>query len=452
MRSRTYIYGLILIFSVYACVEPFDATSDIFSDTSMVGTLVVEANITDVEAIQKVFLSRMQRVESDSTVNVEEQRLFNVHTPIIIERGLEPEFENGASVEIRTDNGTIYPFEETEDGTYESITPFRAMSNSSYQLYVTTANGEEYTSEPMMLPQTSNIDNIYAERMTSDAGVDGVGIFVDASFSPDGAKLFRYAYEETYKIIAPYWTPYEFEIIRDQTEFVYDDLGNVVETLYPDVQLVPRAREERVCYRTDFSAGEVLLNGNVLNGNRAERTMVRFIATDNPIISHRYSILVRQRGVSRTAFDFYERLAAFSQSQSLFSQVQPGSLEGNVYNIDGDVPVIGFFDVSSEVSQRLYFNFEDLFPDEPLPPYFGTINCENPIAPILGNPERDGPTPPEENQCSTLMDPIKQGLVEFYLDNSDPPGECEGPYLVVPTICADCNVVGSNVKPDFWID
>jgi hypothetical protein len=86
MRSRTYIYGLILIFSAYACVEPFDATSDIFSDTSMVGTLVVEANITDVEAIQKVFLSRMQRVESDSTVNVEEQRLFNVHTPIIIHR------------------------------------------------------------------------------------------------------------------------------------------------------------------------------------------------------------------------------------------------------------------------------------------------------------------------------------------------------------------------------
>lgn len=452
MSCRTYIYGLALIFSSYGCVEPFDATSDIFSDTSMVGALVVEANITDVEAIQKVFLSRMQRVESDSTVNVERERLFNLHTPFIIKRGLEPESEKGADVEIRADNGMVYPFEEAEDGTYESITPFRAVPNTSYQLFVKTSNGEEYTSDSMVLPQTSNIDNMYAERVVSDTGVDGVGIFVDASFSPDGNKLFRYAYEETYKIIAPYWTPYEFEIIRDQTEFIYDDLGNVVETLYPDVQLVPRAREERVCYRTDFSAGDVLLNGNVLNGNSAERTMVRFIANDNPIISHRYSILVKQRGVSRAAFDFYEKLVAFSQSQSLFSQVQPGSLEGNVYNIDGDVPVIGFFDVSSEVSHRLYFNFEDLFPDEPLPPYFGTINCENPIAPILGNPERDGPTPPEENLCSNLMDPIKQGLVEFYLDNSDPPGECEGPYLVVPTICADCNVVGSNVKPDFWID
>jgi len=451
MSFRTYIYGLALIFLAYACVEPFDATSDIFSDTNMVGTLVVEANITDVEAIQKVLLSRMQPVENDSTVNVEEQRLFNVNNPIVIERGLKPEFENGANVEIRADDGAVYQFEETEDGTYESITPFRAMSNTSYQLFVTTANGEEYTSDPMVLPQTSNIDNIYAERMTSDTGLDGVGIFVDSSFSPDGNKLFRYAYEETYKIIAPYWTPYEFEIIRDQTEFVYDDLGNVTETLYPDVQLVPRAREERVCFGTDFSSGEVLLNGNVLNGNRAERTMVRFIATDNPIIAHRYSILVRQKGVSRAAFDFYEKLVAFSQSQSLFSQVQPGSLEGNVYHIDGDVPVIGFFDVSSEVSERLYFNFEDLFPNEPLPPYFGTINCENPIAPILGNPERDGPTPPED-QCSTLIDPIKLGLVEFYLDNNDPPGECEGPYLVVPAICADCNVVGSNVKPDFWID
>ncbi|MDF0706531.1 DUF4249 domain-containing protein [Flagellimonas okinawensis] len=443
---------MFLLLVVSACVEPFDATADILADTSMVGALVVEANITDLETIQKVFLSRMQRVETDSTVNVQEDRLFNVHTPLIIEHGLGPQFESGAEVEIRAENGIVYGFEETEDGTYASIVPFRAVPNVSYQLYVSTSNNEEFTSDPMRLPQTSSIENIYAERMVSDTGLDGVGIFVDSSFESDGNKLFRYAYEETYKIIAPHWTPYEFEIIRDENEFVFDDLGNVQEILYPDVQLVPRQREEQVCYRTDLSTGEVLLNANILNGNRAERTMVRFIGVDNPIISHRYSILVKQRGVSREAFDFYEKLVAFSQSESLFSQVQPGSLEGNVFSVGGNVPVVGFFDVSTEVSERLYFNFEDLFPGESLPPYFGTINCENPTAPMLPNPERDGP-PPSMGQCPrSLMDRIKLGLVEYYQDNTIPPGECEGPYFVVPTICGDCNVVGSNVKPDFWID
>lgn len=452
MSAKTYIYGLVLGGLASACVEPFDATSDILADTGILGALVVEANITDRETTQRVFLSRMQRVVSDSTVNVEEERLFNVNTPIIIERGLGPQFESNATVEIRTDNGTVYVFEEAVDGTYESLVPFAAMPNVAYQLFVSTSNGEEYVSDAVLLPRTSMIENMYADRMVSDSGLDGVGIFVDTAFPADSDKLFRFAYEETYKIIPPYWTPFEFEIIRDETEFIFDDAGNVQEVLYPDVRLVPRAREEQVCYRTDLSAGEVLLNANRLNGNKAERTLVRFIGVDNPIISHRYSILVKQRGVSRQAFDFYDRLVTFSQSESLFSQVQPGSLEGNVYSANGNTEVIGFFEVSTEVSQRLYFNFEDLFPDEPLPPYFGDINCENSVAPILGNPERDGPPPPFGGCARPLIEGIQLGLVEYYQANSNPPGECEGPYFVVPTICGDCNVVGSNVKPDFWVD
>lgn len=452
MSNQSYKYGIVMLLLTNACVEPFDASSDILSDTSMVDALIVEANITSMEARQKVFLSRMQRVESDSTVNLEEERLFNTQTPIIIERGLRPKFENGANVEIRAEDGTTYRFEESQEGTYESVVSFAAVPEISYQLFIVTANGEEFISEQMKLPQTSSIDSIYAELMVSDSGVDGVGIFVDSSFQTDENKLLRYTYEETYKIIAPRWTPYEFEIVRDETE-VIDYSNGETEILYPDVRLVPRAREEQVCYRTDFSNVEVLLNANILNGNRAERNMVRFIGATNPIISHRYSILVKQRVVSKSAFDFYSRLTAFSQNESLFSQVQPGSLEGNVFSVDNNVPVVGFFDVSSEVSQRLYFNFEDLFPNEPLPPYFGTVNCESPVSPILGNPERDGPYPPPPENCpQPLIDRIKLGLVEYYQDNVDPPGLCEGPYLVVPTICGDCNLVGSNIKPDFWVD
>ena len=55
MSCRTNIYGWVALLMAFACVEPFDATSDILSDTSMVGALVVEANITDIETTQKVF-------------------------------------------------------------------------------------------------------------------------------------------------------------------------------------------------------------------------------------------------------------------------------------------------------------------------------------------------------------------------------------------------------------
>lgn len=450
MRWKGYILYLGLPFLVWRCVEPFDAGGDISTAGDLEGTLIVEANITNVEKTQKVYLSRMQRVESDSTVNVEEERLFNVNTPIIIPRGLDTEYEIGAQVQVSDTHGNTFYFEETEDGIYESLQTFAALPNSSYQLSVVTSDGEAYISEEMETPAATSINNLYVERMTSDSGVDGVGVFVDASFSSNGTKLLRYNYEETYKIIAPMWTAYEFEIIRDETEVIEYSNGET-EVLYPDVQLVPRAREERVCYKTDPSTEEVLLNGNILSGSTATKKMVRFIGIDNPIISHRYSILVKQMGISAKSYEFYERLVAFSQSESLFSQIQPGTLEGNVVDVDGSTTVIGYFDVSSEVSQRLYFNFEDLFPGEPLPPYFGTVNCE-PKSPNIPNPERDGP-PPSMGQCpQPLIPQIQLGLVEYWEDNTIPPGECEGPYWVVPTICGDCNVVGSNEVPEFWIE
>lgn len=438
-------------------MEPFEVAPDLISASSLEGTLIVEANITNITKRQRVFLSRMQEVESDSTVNVEEDRLFIANTGVPTPNGLGPTFETRAIVEVIDDSGNTYEFTEVAPGTYESIEDFSTLANMGYTLHVNTSDSQEYTSKTMVAQSfQSSIDNIYAERMVNGSGVEGMGIFVDASFSNGNSRLLRYTYEETYKIIAPQWTSREFEIIREETEFVLNPrTGEVAEVLYPDVRLVPREREEQVCFKTDFSNQEILVNANTLETNVSRRNLVRFIGKDNPIISHRYSILVKQLLVSAESFEFYERLRAFSQSESLFSQVQPGSLEGNVFDVDGDSQVIGYFDVSNEVSERLYFNYVDFFPGEPLPRYFGVIDCdiESVLAPPLYNPERDGPLPLDE--CGSprpLIDYLNFGVVEFFLSNSDPPPICEGPYIVVNTICGDCNIVGSNVVPEFWTD
>ena len=62
---------------------------------------------------------------------------------------------------------------------------------------------------------------------------EGVTIFVDYEPTQD-SKYFRYEYEETYKIIAPKWSPFEFEPIAP--------------TVYVPVS---RTVEERVCYNTN---------------------------------------------------------------------------------------------------------------------------------------------------------------------------------------------------------
>ncbi len=262
--------------------------------------------------------------------------------------------------------------------------------------------------------------------------------------------MYRYTFEETYKIIAPNWRPFEFEIIEEGGEpILEEETGDFLGFTIPAVGLIEKKREERVCFKTNPSQDILLLDASGLSGAVSKGNQLRFINSNNPILSHRYSILVRQMTVSFEAFQFYENLRNFTQSELVFSQIQPGPLEGNIVSESGEMKVIGFFDVSSVAIQRIYFNYEDFYPDESLPPYFGTVTCDRFLSPPLGDPERDGPCPPNEGP-QPLIPQIKLGLVEWLASND--PGVCEGPYQVTPTICGDCNIVGSNIVPEFWIE
>ena len=443
MKFNSHISSLFLLglLGQQACVEPIDVFPEGTPEATLEGTLIVEANITTADKNQRVLLSRMQRVESDSTVNVPEDRIFNANTPFLIRNGLQPDLEEGARIEVHASDGQMYAFEEKEPGLYESSVSFASRPGESYQLFITTTEGKEYVSNSIETPEYSAIDDIYAERILSDTGQEGIAIFVDSSVLSNTSPLLRYAFEETYKIIAPNWTPVEFEIISE---------GDPFNGIPPIVTTVPRAREERVCYRTDFSSGIALYNFEDNSSTRILRNQIRFLNRSNPIISHRYSILVKQFVISPEAFAFYENLKSFSTSESLFSQVQPGFIEGNISRIDGDDPVIGLFEVSSEISRRFYFNYSDFFPDEPLPPYFGDdFNCDRLLSPPLRDPELDGPPSPDGPCPQSLVPRIKLGLVEYVDVNSDP-GICEGPYYVTPTLCGDCTLVGTNVIPEFW--
>ena len=93
----------------------------------------------------------------------------------------------------------------------------------------------------------------------------------------------------------------------------------------------------------------------------------------------------------------------------------------------------------------------DFFPDEPLPPYFNELNCNEAFSPPLNNPFRDGPF--NLDDCGfprLLVSYLQAEEIEFFLSNSNPPPLCEGPYLVTQRACGDCTTLGSNVVPDFW--
>lgn len=377
---------MLVLFGILGCTEPFQGEVAGLEDT-----LVVDALITNENKRQEVRLSRPYRFGEDN-----------------------PIAEENATVSI--DDGTdIYPFEEVDPGTYLSSLPFAAETGKPYRLLITTESGRSYRSDTMQLPVASTtIDDLYAERITNDQGDEGVAIFVDTFDSSSASSYYRYEYDETFKIIAPFWSP--------------EDVVFVIQlSTGPTFDIIRREREERVCYGTDSEKTINVVNTLNLGEDRLSRFNVRFINRDNYIVSHRYSILVRQYVQTPESFAFYEALRGLSQSSTtVFSEDQPGFLAGNIFSVeDGNENVAGFFEVATVSEKRIFFNYEDFFPGEELPPYFQSCL-------------------PSVESGEDLKISLQRETRVFYDNN--------GGIRTVPRACGDCTALGSNKLPAFWVE
>ena len=394
----------LLLFVLNSCTEEIDIKTESFESA-----LVIEATITNELKFQEVILSRTFMFEEDG-----------------------PNPETNANVRIVSDIGEFL-FQETGDGIYVSVNEFRAESNTNYNLKIKTSNCRLYTSTLTQLTQSTDIDQLYAVRETNDEGINGMAIYVD-SFDPAGnSKYYRYEYEETYKIIAPMWVPEEI-LVLDQ--------------FFPcTVDLVQRSQEEKICYNTVKSTTINQANTTSLTEDRVNRHLIRFIDKENFILSRRYSILIHQYIQSQQAYTYYETLNNFTEEGSIFSQTQPGFFSGNVLSeTNPKEKVIGYFDISSVSSERIYFNYSDFFPDESLPPF--PVNC----IPTLHDHIKYTNPP----SCDVLITELLRDRVTYHhgaykvIDSITNDTITIGPFYMVLRQCGDCTAMGSNLVPEFW--
>lgn len=99
--------------------------------------------------------------------------------------------------------------------------------------------------------------------------------------------------------------------------------------------------------------------------------------------------------------------------------------------------VAGFFEVVSTDRERIYFNYADEFPGEPLPPYLSSCGFS---APDVSRPF---------STSSPLIQALDAGF-KYYSENDGSVELANGPYFLVEFFCGNCTVLGSNVQPDFW--
>ncbi len=403
---------LVLVFiALFSCVEEIDF---IQQEETFESALVIEATITNELKQQQIILSRTFPFEEEGPIP-----------------------ESGATVTIESSQGLIN-FSETEPGIYLSNAVFAAQNTVDYQLKIIANNGRLYSSKQVQLTKETAINNLYAIRDNNDSGVNGMSIYIDSHDPTGNSKYYRYTYEETYKIIAPKWTPEEIVL---------------TDPLICEVWLQERTQEEKVCYNTVHSSNINLVNTSGLSEDRVTKHLVRFIDSEDFILTWRYSINVKQYIQSLDAYTYYKTLEEFSGEGSIFSQTQPGFISGNISSeTNSEEKVVGFFDVSTVSEKRIFFNYEDFYPDEPQPS-FPTF-CE----PRLLDQYSFG------GGCGALISDLLQDKVAYWGGASKVPDTIFsvdggiiridtitiGPYNMVTRPCGDCTAIGSNIVPDFW--
>jgi hypothetical protein len=407
-----WLFALFLLCCCLGCIEEFDAKTEIFESL-----LIIDALLTDEEKRHRVQLSRVFTFEEDT-----------------------PRPVTGAVVEVVYDKGVVFGFEERTPGTYLSEIESSTANSEGYILTIVAADGKRYVSDNVTTPEKKPIAQLIAKRYTNDLGVEGVGMLLDNTEGGNESTFFRFKYEEMFKIIAPRWDPFELKVVHYTS----------CDTIPYKVAINTRTEERKVCYGSAVLRRMIQASSGDLTNSDIKNKEIRFVLKDDYIMSHRYSLMVRQYAKTREAYSYYERLADFSFSELVFSQVQPGFFEGNIFSDSSSSErILGFFEVASVSEEGIFFNYEDLSPNEPLPPYAINYNA-------MGNPQlyRRGYHCDGFRVCdgaceSPLIEAILAGLITFAAENEENTNQ---PYFSWPSPCGDCRKLGSNIVPKFWIE
>lgn len=402
IRNTATAFLFLLLFTANSCIEEFKATTESFESI-----LVVEASITDQDKYHKVLLSRTFRFEED---------------------GAQP--EQGASVKVVSGNGEEFVFDEMEQGTYVSSNAFSVQAEVDYTLKITTQDGKSYVSKQERLISGAPISDVKGVLDSDFDGNQGVRVLTETNDTSLNPKFYRYEYVETHKIQSP--------IFRTRDAVIVSEDPVVVE-------VIPKTREERICFVTNEPDALVLGSTVGLSENNTIGQPVLFIDKDDIKIKYRYSILVEQYIISREAHTFFSLLKEFSGSESLFSQVQAGFIEGNIISEQNQAEkVIGFFEVASVSSERTFFGFRDFFDGRSQGSFPFTCN-------VFVAPETD----------AEIIDVIRNREMKYVDERVSCAPACEemygdiegnGPIIYTRKECVDCTNFGANIVPDFWED
>lgn len=354
---------------VFACIEPFSPP-----EVSSPETYLVVDGFLNVG-------NDTSRIELRRTQNTNDQSKF---TP-----------EMGAKLSVAGESGEVYDFNEEGNGIYY-LPPVNVSTTGKYQLMIKTLNGKSYLSENVPVVTTPPIDDLTYQY---DQGRDAMVIKVNTHDPQNNTRFYKWKFEETYEYRAAY-----------QSSLIFDSEKK---------EIVFRKEDINLCWKTNKSTNIMLGNTIRLSADIIKELPLAVVPINSNKMHIKYSILVRQYGLSREGFEYWTNLAKTTQGTGSLFDPQPSQITGNIKNTaDPKELVFGYFSASTVTSKRIF------------------------MSPGLGSHPRCDP--PDSVTIGDVLKSPGYMMLHFAGRNSEF-------VLVTSSGCADCRVHGgTTTKPSFW--
>jgi hypothetical protein len=358
------------------CRKPYSPPSSEVNTT----LLVVEGMIAVGDSAENRFiLSRLKPLD-DTTLN-------------------DPETRARVTVESRT--GGVWNLPETSPGTYSAVNNIPV--NSDYRLRITAANGKTYETPFLKPVNTPMIDSVTWSQP------DDLTVYVH-SFDPTGTtRYYRWDYSETWEYRS-YYNP--------EVEYVN---GAIV--------VIPPSRQIYSCWRFRNANTINILNTTVLAEDRISYFPLKTVPNGSEEGSVRYSILVRQMGLTKEAYEFWNILKKNTELTGSLFDPQPSQLPTNIVCVnDAKERVVGYVCAGKQVTKRMFLTYAELNVDDSKWVIFKDDD--------LCRADSVGGT--------TRMDQDPNYVPAFFYGSP-------GILAIAKKICVDCREQGgTNTKPSYW--
>jgi hypothetical protein len=264
----------------------------------------------------------------------------------------------GARVRISDDAGNSEDLQEVSQGTYRTQTGgIQGQTGRTYTLFIETAEGKKYQSQPELLKSTPEVENIYYEFVNEAPGIEeGFYVYIDTRDPAATEDYYRWNWVHYDRVI------YCFnEIVPPSTTpTILDCCGDCWDI--------------RRCNGCVNIASDRLINGNMLS--RQLLTIVPYSSRS------KYFLYYEQQSLTRDAYKFWKALEEQSKNVGGIFDKPPATVRGNMFSVnDEDEVVLGYFGASDIKPGSVLINRSGINKDPTGPP---------PVVP----PPVIGPPPP----------------------------------------------------------